>query len=227
MNWTEPIDIYCERTDPSFWAEPLNAISNAAFLIAAFWAFRRWQRAGGEDGAALFLITLVATIGIGSFLFHTFANRWSVMADVVPISVFIYVYFGLALRRFLGLSWGWTIAALLGFVGFSFAAEPLLRPLFGGSAGYAPALLAMLGVGLFLRRKGHPAGGGILAAAGVFALSLCLRMSDQPICTTLPIGTHYFWHVFNAVTLAILVAAAIRAGARRERVRSETLHRSE
>ncbi|WP_414834098.1 ceramidase domain-containing protein [Afifella sp. YEN Y35] len=227
MNWTEPIDIYCERTDPSFWAEPLNAISNIAFLIAALWAFRRWQRAGGEDGPALSLIVLVATIGIGSFLFHTFANRWSVMADVVPISVFIYVYFGLALRRFFGLSWLRTIVALLAFVAFSFAVEPLLRPLFGGSAGYAPALLAMLGVGLLLWREGHPAARLILAAAGVFALSLCLRMTDQPICATLPIGTHYFWHVFNAVTLAILVAAAIRVGPRQERVRSETLHRSE
>ncbi|MCF1505857.1 ceramidase [Afifella sp. H1R] len=227
MNWTEPIDIYCERTDPSFWAEPLNAISNIAFLIAALWAFRRWQRAGGEDGPALSLIVLVATIGIGSFLFHTFANRWSVMADVVPISVFIYVYFGLALRRFFGLSWPWTIVALLAFVAFSFVVEPLLRPLFGGSAGYAPALLAMLGVGLLLWRAGHPAARLILAAAGIFALSLCLRMTDQPICATLPIGTHYFWHVFNAVTLAILVAAAIRAGPRQEQVRSETLHRSE
>ncbi|MBK1623893.1 ceramidase domain-containing protein [Afifella marina] len=227
MNWTEPIDIYCERTDPSFWAEPLNAVSNIAFLIAALWAFRRWRHAGGEDGPALFLIVLVAIIGIGSFLFHTFANRWSVMADVVPISVFIYVYFGLALRRFFGLSWPWTGVGLIGFAAFSFGVEPVLRPLFGSSAGYAPALLAMLGVGLLLRREGHPAGGGILAAAGVFALSLSLRMTDLPICGALPIGTHYFWHVFNAVTLAILVAAAIRAGPRSQRARSETLHRSE
>lgn len=39
------IDIYCERIDPTFWAEPLNAVSNGAFLIAAFAAgYLVWQR---------------------------------------------------------------------------------------------------------------------------------------------------------------------------------------
>ena len=28
------IDAYCERTDPSYWSEPVNAVTNAAFLIA-------------------------------------------------------------------------------------------------------------------------------------------------------------------------------------------------
>jgi len=35
MDWSAPIDLYCERTDASFWAEPANALTNAAFLIAA------------------------------------------------------------------------------------------------------------------------------------------------------------------------------------------------
>jgi hypothetical protein len=33
--WSIPIDLYCERVSPSFWAEPVNAVSNLAFLIAA------------------------------------------------------------------------------------------------------------------------------------------------------------------------------------------------
>ena len=27
------IDAYCERTDASYWSEPVNAVTNAAFLI--------------------------------------------------------------------------------------------------------------------------------------------------------------------------------------------------
>jgi hypothetical protein len=30
MNWAESIDLYCERTDPSLWSEPLNALTNLA-----------------------------------------------------------------------------------------------------------------------------------------------------------------------------------------------------
>ena len=32
--WTRQIDIYCERLGPGFWAEPVNALSNGAFLVA-------------------------------------------------------------------------------------------------------------------------------------------------------------------------------------------------
>lgn len=36
MSWVEQVFNYCERgADPSFWAEPVNAVSNGAFLVAA------------------------------------------------------------------------------------------------------------------------------------------------------------------------------------------------
>lgn len=35
MNWTAYIDSYCERLLPGFWDEPLNAVSNLAFWLAA------------------------------------------------------------------------------------------------------------------------------------------------------------------------------------------------
>ncbi|MGT2481909.1 hypothetical protein ACU4GR_30605 [Methylobacterium oryzae CBMB20] len=41
MNWFEPVSAYCERGGPHFWAEPANALSNAAFLLAAAAAARR------------------------------------------------------------------------------------------------------------------------------------------------------------------------------------------
>lgn len=32
-DWFQPIDIYCERIEPTFWAEPINALTNLAILI--------------------------------------------------------------------------------------------------------------------------------------------------------------------------------------------------
>ena len=43
MNWAENIDLYCERTGPGLWAEPLNALSNLAFIAVAVIL---WRRAG-------------------------------------------------------------------------------------------------------------------------------------------------------------------------------------
>ena len=39
----EPIDAYCERTSAVYWAEPVNAVTNAAFLIAAVIMWRRTE----------------------------------------------------------------------------------------------------------------------------------------------------------------------------------------
>ena len=40
MEWFEAVDGYCERVDAAFWSEPINAVTNAAFLIAAIWVWR-------------------------------------------------------------------------------------------------------------------------------------------------------------------------------------------
>ena len=68
MDWTQPIDAYCERLGAGFWAEPLNAVSNLAFLVAAAAGIALWRRAGGSDRPVLLLAGLVAIIGIGSFV---------------------------------------------------------------------------------------------------------------------------------------------------------------
>ena len=79
MNWTDAIDAYCERSDPSFWAEPVNAVTNLAFVLAGLWAWRR------TSGLGRVLSVVLMAIGVGSFLFHTVAEAWSGLADVLPI----------------------------------------------------------------------------------------------------------------------------------------------
>ncbi len=83
MNWFEPVRAYCERTDAGFWSEPANALSNAAFLLAAAAVARRASQARPPDRSGLALAALIGVIGIGSFLFHTLAVRWAMLADVI------------------------------------------------------------------------------------------------------------------------------------------------
>ncbi len=212
MEWFEPLDLYCERIGPSFWAEPVNAISNAAFLVAAATAEMQLRVKDEPDLPARLLAALVGIIGIGSFLFHTFADRWSVIADVAPITLFIIGYFFLAMRRFLGLSL--LVAGLL-TAAFMAASGPLggaLRPVLGSTAGYFPALLAIVVVGLVLLPRSRRAGEALLVTGAVFAASMGFRMADLAFCNVLPLGTHFMWHVLNAVTLYLLLRLAIRVG---------------
>ncbi len=89
------IDNYCERLGPGLWAEPLNALSNLSFLIAAFVAWRLLQRGAAVDGSHKILVLLIATIGIGSGLFHTYATvwaKWWVVFTIYQIRMDVYHY---------------------------------------------------------------------------------------------------------------------------------------
>src|SRR3546814_346293 len=104
------IDIYCERLGPGLWAEPLNALTNLAFIVAGIVlvaALRRAEPGVRRDPAMLGLVLLLFVIGIGSGLFHSFAVAWAALADVIPVALFILLYMYLALRRLVALPlWG-------------------------------------------------------------------------------------------------------------------------
>jgi Ceramidase len=208
MDWSEPIDLYCERTDPGFWAEPLNGVSNLAFLLAAAAAFVRWRRAGASDWLLLLLIIITGLVGIGSFIFHTMATRGAALLDVVPIALFIYSYLFLALRRFFRLPLIASVCILAAFAALSYGLQEVAPPdLLNGSYGYLPALIAMLVVGLL--RRNETSGRMILAAAGALAVSLIFRTIDLAVCDAFPLGTHFLWHGLNGVALYWLLRAAL------------------
>jgi hypothetical protein len=232
---------YCERgLDPGFWAEPLNAVTNGAFLVAAVLAIVHLRRAGREDRPVFALALVVLCIAIGSFLFHTVPNTWTLLADVLPIQVFISAYFGLAMVRYLGCTPTaaglYVIVFLLFSIGFG---AGMARLGFGGGGPYLAALLALVVVGLLVRRRADRLSGAgrgknaawsgeppvsrdgaplravsraLLLAGGTFALSLTFRTIDLPVCARFPLGTHFLWHLLNATVLGILLLAALRHG---------------
>jgi hypothetical protein len=208
MDWSAPLDLYCERTDASFWSEPVNGLSNAAFLVAAALAFDMWRRGDRGDWPALALISVVAAVGVGSFVFHTVATRAAILADVIPIAIFIYGYLLLALARFLHFR---VIVAGAVVIAFAVCAQGLsaLAPprLLNGSIGYLPALAALTAVTLAAGERATRRSLGL--AALVFAISLGFRTADMAICPEFPLGSHFVWHVLNAVVLYVLLRTAI------------------
>lgn len=209
---------YCERLSDHFWGEPWNALTNGAFLLAAAAALLLWRRADRRDWPALVLILLVFAIGIGSFLFHAMPRPWTLAADVVPIQLFAFSYFALALARFLGLRPLATGLGTFAFVAFGFSISwglaSLLPAGLRGSAGYAAFLLGLAGMAIALWRRPDRAGTArLLGLAGlVFALSLTFRTLDGPLCGSIPLGTHWLWHLLNATVLYLLLRAAIGPG---------------
>ena len=210
MDWSQPIDLYCERTDAAFWSEPVNAVSNIAFLIAVAAALVRWRSGDRGDWPALVLIGVVTAVGIGSFVFHTVATRGAVLADVIPIAVFIYGYLLLALRRFLHLPCIAAGAIVIAYAAAAQALSTLAPPRFlNGSFGYLPALAALIAVAATAKEQGVRR--GLAFAALLFAISLTLRTVDIALCPAFPLGTHFAWHILNAVVLYFLLRTAMAA----------------
>jgi hypothetical protein len=117
MNWSAYVDNYCERLAPGFWGEPLNAVSNVAFVLAALWVWRWWQRQAVQprwDVNAV--LVCLGLIGAVSFAFHTFATRWAGALDVLFIALYLLLYLAVYAHRALGLRWRWAWLGAPAFV---------------------------------------------------------------------------------------------------------------
>ncbi|SLN58800.1 Ceramidase [Aquimixticola soesokkakensis] len=205
MNWTSQVDEYCERIDFTFWSEPLNALTNLAFILAAVLVWRQARGKGRLLTAVLFVI------GCGSFAFHTFATRWASMADVLPILAFILCYLFAANRDFLGLSNVKATLATLAFFPFAALTVPLFSMLpIGASAGYAPVPVLLLGYAFVLRRSAPQTARGLTIGAALLLISLTFRTLDGPLCANWPSGTHFLWHILNATLLGWLILVHAR-----------------
>ena len=210
------IDIYCERTAPGLFNEPVNAATNAAFFVAAWLVLRSARASGRLDLPLKILIGLVFAIGTGSLLWHLFAQRWALITDVVPILLFIVFYVGLAMWRYFGARPAEAVALAVAFLFFSpglqRAAAATLPPAFGPALGYMPALVVLLLCGGLLWLRRHPVAPWLLGSGAVFAVSLTFRALDYAVCGAFPTGTHFLWHILNGVVLGLLMAAYMRHG---------------
>lgn len=205
----EYIDIYCERLEPGLWAEPLNALSNLAFFLAAWFAFALARDRDAVTRDNIVLIALIFVIGAGSTLFHTYATVWAKFADTIPIVLFQIFFLFTYARRIMEAD-GIMIALMIGgFFGLSFIAGSLPYDWFNGSLGYAPALIFLAGLGVYhyKMRKNEPF--ILWVTACVFLLSLTFRSFDMAVCDWLSIGLHYFWHILNGIVLYLSARAVI------------------
>ncbi|MBR2655355.1 MAG: ceramidase domain-containing protein [Loktanella sp.] len=217
MDWHSHINAYCERLDASFWSEPINAITNLAFIIAAIIV---WPRTKGLPLAQA-LAVILFIIGLGSFLFHTFATPWAALLDVAPIAAFILLYLFAVHRDIIGLGLWAALGATALFFPFEAIVVPLLNmlPFFHISGFYWTVPILLVAYGLAL----HKTPGirqGFLTGAAILAVSITARSLDDTLCNVLPIGTHFLWHIFNGVMLGYMIFVYCRhmlAGAARGR----------
>jgi len=203
MEWTAQVDAYCERLGAGLWAEPVNALTNLAFVIMALWLWPRTQ----ARPLARVLVVILGAIGIGSGLFHTAATRWAGLADVIPIGLYILTYLYAVNRDVCG--WPVWLAALgtAAFIPYAMAVTPVfgMLPFLAISGFYWSVPLLIVIYALALRRRAPRTAMGLAMGAGILSLSLVFRSLDAALCAAFPLGTHFLWHLLNAVMLGWMI----------------------
>ena len=203
MDLSKPIDIYCERLDIGIWAEPINAVTNATFILAAIFMWLRCKNL--VEGRILSFILF--SIGCGSFLFHTFAQTWAAILDVTAILIFILTYIFLANRRFLAWSKMVSLIGVILFFPYQLLLASILSNIqfFGSSVQYIPvAILIFIYSGL-LRKSEPNLSRGLFIGASILCLSIIFRTIDEPFCSISLVGTHFVWHILNAIMLSWMI----------------------
>ena len=203
MDLFKSIDIYCERLDIGIWAEPINAVTNVAFILASIFMWLRCKNL--VEGRVLSF--LLFSIGCGSFLFHTFAQTWAAILDVAAILIFILTYIFIANRNFLAWSKMVSVFGVILFFPYQLLLANILSNIqfFGSSVQYIPvAILIFIYSGL-LRKSEPNLSRGLLIGAVILCLSIVFRIIDEPLCSVLSVGTHFVWHILNAIMLSWMI----------------------
>ena len=202
------MDAYCERVGPGLLAEPLNAVSNISFLLAAWAAWVLAKRTGALSARVRALIAIAASVGIGSILWHTYPTMLTLILDSVPILIFIMWYIWLYTRDVIGMRSQFAVASVAAFLAGTFLVIPYSDVLHGAFV-YVPGLIVTLVLGVFHAIERRVARFILLAAAGVYLAALFFRTIDNEVCPVLPIGTHFLWHILIGLVTYLAMRSLI------------------
>jgi hypothetical protein len=159
------------------------------------------------------------------------ATRWAGALDSFFIALYLLFYLAVYARRALGLRWRFAWLGAPAFVvmagGFNLLWGQLATAItstetFGFTnqqaafltgmtkSGYLSAWSVLLVVTIHSAFKHREMTAPLASAAAVFLVSLTLRQLDLPLCNQWQWGTHFAWHLLNAVTLGLTAEAMAR-----------------
>jgi predicted membrane channel-forming protein YqfA (hemolysin III family) len=204
-----PPDPY--SADAPFIAEPWNAVTASFFVfIAAAWLWRLRGRYRESPFLVACLPILLAG-GIGGTLYHGLrTERAYFLLDVIPIQLLalagsVFIAIKLWKRR----GWLYLVGAIAIYIGVSALLFNLLLPTsrqLAVNLNYA-ALATMVVLPIAIRLIATKFRHGSWFAAGLvaFAIAWFFRLVDERVGVYLPIGTHWLWHTFGAISTALVI----------------------
>ena len=77
--------------------------------------------------------------------------------------------------------------------------------LFGSSVQYIPIAILIFIYAALLRKSEQNLSHGLFVGATILCVSIFVRTIDEPMCQVVSTGTHFGWHILNAVMLSWMI----------------------
>jgi hypothetical protein len=199
---------YCERRGPGLFEEPMNTITNVAFIWAAT---ESWNLAGRHRVCTWdisMMIILSAIVGVGSALWHIYPAPWTSLMDLVPILLFQLCFLWQYLRTCAGMRPIPAAVLLCGYVLCNVLMEQV-PPWLNGSVLYAPTVVAIACLAVYHYRSKQPDRWLMGAFTLLFCAAITFRSIDRLACPYVPFGTHFLWHLLNGVVFFLAMRVII------------------
>lgn len=200
---------YCETPSAItgiFPVEPANAISSGIIVVFGLFALVSVMRRTPNALSFYALCALLIANGLGSILWHGLRTRWALTLDVLPALVFVAVAIVLWARYVA--PWREGVLVTAGAIALAVAVRFADLPVRGGWSVMAPFIITIaiwLIVRSYAASKKAALIGGIAITSAMAALTF--RSIDGSMCDTVPMGTHFLWHVFlSAAAFAVMQA---------------------
>ncbi len=192
--------------------EPWNAYSSLFFLVPViFWLFKLYGKYR-ENWMIVIILPFLFMNGVGSTLYHAFRDsNFFLILDFAP-AIVICLITGTYLWTKILKKWYWGLLILLG----AYLVAPLMIMLFerwlgevGGNIGYftigaaflTPALLILLRTKFY---KWTLVFWSVLLLNGALVFRSLDHPTPNPWPETLPMGTHFLWHILSALAVFTL-----------------------
>ena len=184
---------YCEQLLQIGW-EPINTISNIAFIFAGIFAFYYFSN---EKSVFTFILPiLLILVGVGSSWWHISHTHYGDIADTFFILIFASVVSVLFFRKLLD-SWTKVLLSFFVLLGITFFTEQL--DCLNGSLPYVVLFVALIIGSIFYAKKFSSLKPLLITTITTFGIAIIFRSIDVLVCPSISFGTHFLWHILVAV----------------------------
>jgi hypothetical protein len=209
--------VYWETDLRQVIAEPWNTVSAALFVLVACWGLWRIGRHWREHALLVCFLPVLLAGGIGGTVYHaTRSHRFWFLLDWFPIVLLVlgvsFAYWARLGRRWThGMMIAIPVLAVLSLLMNWIATWEWVEPSTRLTVHYAAmAALVLLPIGLYLGRTHWRHASWVLAAMASIGLALAGRLLDSHEPALLPMGTHFLWHGFGALSTLLLCEFVFR-----------------